>query len=152
MPEQVAVRRALETDAGAITQFNIDMALETENKQLNRKKIEAGVHSLFRHPEFGFYVVAEFEQRIVGCLMITYEWSDWRNGLFWWIQSVYVAPNYRRLGVYKTMYNTIREMAADYPQVCGFRLYVERDNEVAQSVYHKLGMDETPYKLFEEEL
>ncbi len=152
MTNPITVRRALESDAEIIAEYNKSMAWETEGKRLDFDKIMKGVQSLFRHPEYGFYVVAEHQERVVGCLMITYEWSDWRNGLFWWIQSVYVAPKYRQMGVYRTMYKTLREMAADHPEVCGFRLYVEKESSVAQQVYQQLGMDESPYKVFEEEL
>jgi ribosomal protein S18 acetylase RimI-like enzyme len=82
--------------------------------------------------------------------MITMEWSDWRNGLFWWIQSVFVVPEYRRRGIYRKLYAHVQELAAQEPNVCGFRLYVERDNTRAQQTYAALGMTETPYRLFEE--
>lgn len=83
--------------------------------------------------------------------MITKEWSDWRNGLFWWIQSVYVKPEYRRQGIYRRMYRFVKDLAENHPEVCGCRLYVEKENTVAQSTYSALGMTETHYKLFEEE-
>jgi len=145
------IRKANSKDAESIIQFNIAMAMETENKTLKREEIEPGVHGLFQKPEYGFYVVAESEGNVVGSLMITYEWSDWRNGLFWWIQSVYVIPEFRRKGVYKKMYLTIKAMAKDKPDVCGFRLYVEKENTNAQKTYAALGMDETHYKMYEEE-
>ncbi len=144
------IRRATISDAHDIIDFNIAMALETEGKVLKRTEIESGVHGLFNHSEYGFYMVAEFEGQIIGSLMITYEWSDWRNGVFWWIQSVYVRPEFRRKGVYRSMYLVIKELASSESAVCGFRLYVERDNAIAQRTYTKLGMSETHYKLFEE--
>ena len=144
------VRKATPKDSDSIIQFNIAMAMETENKTLKREEIEPGVHGLFQNPEYGFYMVAESEGKVVGSLMITYEWSDWRNGLFWWIQSVYVIPEFRRKGVYKTMYLTIKAMAKERDDVCGFRLYVEKENSNAQKTYAALGMDETHYKMFEE--
>lgn len=82
--------------------------------------------------------------------MITTEWSDWRNGVFWWIQSVYVLPDYRRRGIYRRMYQFIQELAANEPNVCGFRLYVEQDNLRAQKTYTAMGMDQSPYRIFEE--
>ncbi len=144
------IRKAQPSDAQTIIEFNIAMALETEDKVLKRSEIEPGVQGLFDHPEYGFYMVAESDGQIAGSLMITFEWSDWRNGVFWWIQSVYVRPEFRRRGVYRAMYNVIKDMAAEMTSVCGFRLYVERENINAQMTYQSLGMEETHYKLFEE--
>lgn len=144
------IRKATQEDAEIIARFNIEMALETENKVLQQEKIENGVRSLFKRPELGFYMVAEVEGTVIGSLMITKEWSDWRNGVFWWMQSVYVVPEFRRKGVYRSMYQKIKELAAQKPDVCGFRLYVENENRIAQKVYSDLGMDETHYKMFEE--
>ncbi|TVQ10098.1 MAG: GNAT family N-acetyltransferase [Balneolaceae bacterium] len=144
------IRRAVEADAEAIIRFNTAMALETEQKVLPEDQIRPGVTALFRKPEFGFYLVAESGGRVVGCLMVTYEWSDWRNGLFWWIQSVYVIPEFRRSGVYRSMYNKLRELAAGTHDHCGFRLYVEKENRAAQEAYTALGMHKTRYSIFEE--
>jgi ribosomal protein S18 acetylase RimI-like enzyme len=129
------------------------MALETERKELAKQKIESGVRGLINNPQYGFYLVAEEprENRVVGSLMITYEWSDWRNGLFWWIQSVYVIPEFRRRGVYRAMYHKVKELASGDPGVCGFRLYVEKENHTARQTYRDLGMSETNYRMFEEE-
>jgi ribosomal protein S18 acetylase RimI-like enzyme len=146
----LTIRRAVEADADAIVRFNTAMALETEQKMLPEDKIRPGVTALFRKPEYGFYLVAESGNRVVGCLMVTFEWSDWRNGLFWWIQSVYVTPEFRRSGVYRSMYKKLRELADGTPDHCGFRLYVEKDNRTAQETYTALGMNETRYALFEE--
>ena len=126
------------------------MAWETENKELMPEVILAGVTSLFENPSRGFYIVAEIDAKVVACLMITTEWSDWRNGLFWWVQSVFVLPDYRRRGIYRTMYQFIKDLANREPNVCGFRLYVEKDNLRAQSTYAALGMSQSPYSLFEE--
>lgn len=150
MDNPVTVRKATSDDANSLIEFNIAMAMETEQKTLEREKIEPGVKALFDHPEYGFYLAAESEDRIVGSLMITKEWSDWRNGLFWWIQSVYVIPEFRRQGVYRSMYQTIQDMAKEQNGICGFRLYVEKENVSAQKTYRKLGMKETHYKMFEE--
>lgn len=144
------VRKAIKTEAEILVQFNIAMALETEQKHLEEDKIRIGVKSLFDKPEYGFYLAAEMDGQIVGSLMITKEWSDWRNGLFWWIQSVYVLPEYRRTGVYRSMYRKIHDMAKNRPDVCGFRLYVEKENKPAQKTYSNLGMSETDYKMYEE--
>ena len=137
-------------DTDTLVRFNISMAYETEQKHLEKGLITTGVQALFSKPEYGFYLVAEVEGRVVGCLMITKEWSDWRNGLFWWIQSVYVIPKFRRKGIFRSMYLKIQGMAKNNQEVCGFRLYVEKDNATAQKTYLNLGMSETDYKMFEE--
>jgi GNAT superfamily N-acetyltransferase len=144
------IRLATPQDAQVLTQFNVAMALETEGKELLPEVIGAGVRALLAAPAAGFYVLAEQADRIVGGLMITKEWSDWRNGNFWWIQSVYVRPESRRRGVYKALYRHVQDLAAGDPAVCGFRLYVERENSAAQSVYAALGMKSTRYLVFEE--
>jgi ribosomal protein S18 acetylase RimI-like enzyme len=144
------IRQATPADAPPLVEFNCAMALETEGKELLPEVIGAGVRALLANPAAGFYVVAESDGRVVGALLITKEWSDWRNGTFWWIQSVYVRPELRRQGVYKTLYRHVQEMAAKDPGVCGFRLYVERENARAQSTYASLGMKETHYRVFEE--
>jgi ribosomal protein S18 acetylase RimI-like enzyme len=146
----MAIRVATPADAAVLTEFNAAMALETEKKELLPEVIGAGVHSLLGNPAAGFYVVADEGSRVVGSLLITKEWSDWRNGDFWWIQSVYVRPEFRRRGVYKALYRYVQELAAQDPNVCGFRLYVERENSRAQATYRTLGMKETRYLVFEE--
>ncbi len=148
--DNVNIRIASLKDASAIADFNRVMALETENKILDTEVLSQGVTSIFKKPELGFYVVAELNNKFVGCLMITTEWSDWRNGIFWWIQSVYIHPKHRRGGIYSKMYEHIKTLAADNSQVCGFRLYVDRENEIAQKGYVSLGMKKTNYLLFEE--
>jgi len=144
------IRVATPADAGVLVEFNAAMALETEGKELLPEVIGAGVRSLLLRETSGFYLVAEDDGRVVGSLLVTKEWSDWRNGDFWWIQSVYVRPEFRRRGVYKRLYRHIQEMAAKDPGVCGFRLYVERENARAQTTYRALGMKETRYLVFEE--
>ena len=144
------IRVATPADAGVLVEFNAAMALETEGKDLLPEVIVAGVRSLLQRESSGFYLVAEDSRRVVGSLLVTKEWSDWRNGDFWWIQSVYVRPEFRRRGVYKRLYRHIQEMAAKDPGVCGFRLYVERENARAQTTYSALGMKETRYLVFEE--
>jgi ribosomal protein S18 acetylase RimI-like enzyme len=150
MTEELRIRKAGRNDAGAIARFNRCMALETEGKALIEERVQAGVRRLIDEPSLGFYVVAESGGEPVGCLMVTQEWSDWRNGLFWWIQSVYVEPAARRRGIYRRLYAFVRELAQDEPGVCGFRLYVERENSVAQRTYASLGMAETAYRVYEE--
>jgi ribosomal protein S18 acetylase RimI-like enzyme len=143
------VRLATPQDAPVLIEFNAAMALETEQKALLADVIGAGVRSLLGDPAAGFYAVAEKKGEIVGALMITKEWSDWRNATFWWIQSVYVRPDVRRQGVYKLLYRHVQELAANDPAVCGFRLYVERENGRAQATYNALGMKKTGYLVFE---
>lgn len=150
MSQSLTIRKATKADANSIIEFNIAMAMETENKTLKRNEIEPGVNSLFAKPQYGFYLIAEDRGKAVASLMITYEWSDWRNGLFWWIQSVYVRPGYRRQGVYSRMYKIIKQIGDVESGVCGYRLYVEKENTIAQKAYRNLGMDETHYKMFEE--
>ncbi|HEY0079848.1 MAG TPA: GNAT family N-acetyltransferase [Pyrinomonadaceae bacterium] len=154
--QEISLRLAGEGDVDALVGFNRAMARETEAKELSVDVLTAGVGALIRNPSYGFYVVAEApgasgaEDEIVGSLLITYEWSDWRNALFWWIQSVYVREDFRRRGVYRRLYAFVKERAAAEGNVCGFRLYVEKQNLVAQQTYQRLGMAETYYKMFEE--
>lgn len=144
------IRPAGSGDAQVIAAFNRAMAWETERKELHPETILAGVRNLIANPQYGFYVVAEVAGQVVACLLITYEWSDWRNGLFWWIQSVYVFPEFRRRGIFRRMYAYVKNLARRTPEVCGLRLYVAEDNEQAQTTYRQLGMEATHYRLFEE--
>ncbi len=144
------IRRAERGDAETLARFNEAMARETEGKALEAATVRAGVEGLFERPEHGFYLVAERAGRPVGTLMITTEWSDWRAGLFWWIQSVYVRPEARRQGVYRALYAHVRREAARAEHVRGLRLYVERENAAARATYRTLGMKETRYRMFEE--
>lgn len=146
----LTIRRATPADVETIAAFNEAIARETEGKTLDPATIRAGVGGLFARPDLGFYLVAEDGGRIVGQLMITYEWSDWRNGVFWWIQSVYVRPEFRGKGVYRALHAHVKTMAKNAGGVCGFRLYVEKENAAAQATYKRLGMHETPYVLYEE--
>jgi ribosomal protein S18 acetylase RimI-like enzyme len=150
MSDEIHVRLATPRDAEVLIRFNSAMALETERKALLPEVVSAGVHYLLNHPGAGFYLIAEVATTVAGSLMVTNEWSDWRNGNFWWIQSVYVHPDFRRRGVYRQLYRTLQTLAARDPAVCGFRLYVERDNVRAQATYRASGMAETRYLVFEE--
>ncbi|MBI9051111.1 MAG: GNAT family N-acetyltransferase [Anaerolineaceae bacterium] len=145
------IRRATLPDAAIIAEYNVAMALETENIKLDPGTVNAGVNALLASPASEFYIVAEVDGNIAACLLITTEWSDWRNGVFWWIQSVYVAPSHRRKGLYRTMYSRIKEMANKEENVCGFRLYVDKENLAAQKTYRSLGMEPMHYILFHEE-
>jgi len=144
------IRKAERCDADAIAGCNSAMALETEGKALLPGRVNPGVLRLLNDPSLGFYVVAEQAGSVVGSLMVTNEWSDWRNGLFWWIQSVYIVPAARRQGVYRALYDFVRDMARADPGICGFRLYVEKDNTAAQRTYSSLGMEPTDYLVYEE--
>lgn len=146
----IQIRRGEPRDTTVLAGFNMAMAEETENLKLLPDVITAGVSAILGDPARGFYLVAESAGEIVGALMVTSEWSDWRNGFFWWIQSVYVRPEYRRLGIYRHLHEHLRELARSQPDVCGLRLYVERENARAQATYMRLGMHETHYLLYEE--
>lgn len=139
-------------DAPALVEFNQAMALETEGKKLDSEILKSGVEAVFDDEKKGFYVVAETDGKIVGGLMITFEWSDWRNNWFWWIQSVYILPEYRGQGIYRLLYEYVKAKAADAKTVCGFRLYVEKENTRAQKVYENLGMERSHYLMYEEML
>lgn len=144
------IRQALSQDIAELAEFNINMARETEGMELIPEAITAGVKGMIENPQRGYYLVVELDNGIQASLMVTTEWSDWRNGMFWWIQSVYVRPAYRRQGLYRELYARVKELAEQEPSVCGFRLYVERENTNAQKAYEALGMVETEYRLFEE--
>ena len=136
-------------DVGAIVDFQVAMALETEGFELDRAICRLGVEQVFRDPSLGCYYVAESGLEVVGSLMITYEWSDWRNGIVWWIQSVYVVRALRRRGVYAGLYEHVKRLADADRGVRGIRLYVDRRNEPAQEVYTRLGMNGEHYQVFE---
>ena len=147
----VTIRRATPADARLIAAFNVAMARESEDRALDAALLEQGVRHVLLEPRDGFYLVAEVDGEAAGSLMVTYEWSDWRNGCFWWIQSVYVLPEFRRRGVYTRMHAQVRDAALADRRACGIRLYVEKDNAGAQATYSQLGMTETDYRRFEEE-
>lgn len=145
------IRLARRADAEALIGFNLAMALETEGKTLTADVLRPGVEAVFDDKNKGFYVVAEDGDQIVGGLMVTFEWSDWRNKWFWWIQSVFIRPEHRGRSIYRRMYDFIKLLADERGDVAGFRLYVEHDNVNAQRVYEKVGMVHSHYLLFEEE-
>ena len=144
------IRKATLNDAIALVDFNQAMAFETEKKQLDSDILTAGVNQLLNDENKGFYLVAELPSgEIAGSLMVTFEWSDWRNSQFWWIQSVYIRPQNRRQGIYSKLYNNVKALANEEQGVCGFRLYVEKDNITAQKTYQNLGMHESHYDMYE---
>ncbi len=148
----ITVRLARRGDIETIVEFNAAMAFETESKVLPRDMLRAGVTAVFDEARRGFYRVAQIGEEIAGCLMITFEWSDWRNGDWWWLQSVYVKPEFRRHGVFRAMYDHIEQAALASDDVVGVRLYVEKENHRAQSTYASLGMGEEDYFMFRKTL
>ncbi len=152
MSANVVVRQATSHDASVIARFNALMGDETEGKQLDGAILEKGVNAILTDASKGVYYVAEMNGLVVGQLMITYEWSDWRNANFWWIQSVYVEKEFRELGVFKSLFEHVRSLAESRSDVCGIRLYVEKGNERAQKAYERLGMSRSHYEMFELEL
>ena len=151
MPTEIHIRRAIPADAGFIVESNIAMALETEGMDLAQDVVRPGVAAVLADNSLGFYVVAEIGDELAGQLMVTFEWSDWRNGLWWWIQSVYVRPEYRRRGLYTALHRHVAEAAKATGGVCGLRLYVEQENTLAQGVYQSLDMSPTRYHMYEVE-
>lgn len=144
------IRPAKKEDAAALVEFNQAMALETEGRRLDSQTLRNGVEAVFQADDKGFYVVAEEAGKIVGGLMVTFEWSDWRNGWFWWIQSVYILPEARGKKIYSRLYEFVKDEARARKDVCGFRLYVEKENLHARKVYEKLGMEASHYLMYED--
>lgn len=145
----ISIRAAAPTDASTIAHFNNRLAEETESRTLLPKLIGSGVAALLADPSKGRYWVAEFDGEVIGQIGVTYEWSDWRNGMMWWIQSVYVNENHRRKGVYSSLYRQVESLARSDPDVIGLRLYVEKENERAQATYSKMGMKATNYQIMQ---
>lgn len=144
-------RPATIDDAPTLAQFNQAMALETEGKTLDPDTVLRGVRRVFEDPSRGRYLVAESDVcQVVACLLHTFEWSDWRDGQVWWIQSVYVHPEHRSRGVFKLLYQAVKQLGEQAGDVCGYRLYVEQDNLRAQQTYQALGMDPTRYLVYED--
>ncbi len=144
------IRKAKEQDLCALVQFNQAMAQETEGLTLDTATLTQGVGTLRQRPEKGFYLVAEQEGEIVGSLMVTFEWSDWRAKDYYWIQSVYVRPQNRRQGIYAKLYQEVKRLASANGGAASFRLYVEQENLAAQQTYQALGMQQSYYLMFEE--
>lgn len=144
------VRDATTADVPVIVDFMAAMAAETEDRALDRILVGKGILHAITHPADAIYLVAEVDGVVRGCLMLTFEWSDWRAGRFWWIQSVFVADGWRRLGIYTRLHEAVRSRAMQDPLACGIRLYVEKDNHPAQATYTAMGMIQTDYRVFEE--
>lgn len=143
------IREAQPDDAAVIAEYNIRLARETEGRELPAATLLAGVRALLEDPSKGLYFVAEEAGQVVGQVMITFEWSDWRNGMFWWLQSVYVREESRGQGVFRALFEHVRQLAGQQAGVCGLRLYVERENERAKAVYERQGMTNAGYEVFE---
>jgi GNAT superfamily N-acetyltransferase len=149
------IRPATMADVETISAFNAALARETEARTLDRQLLQAGVETILQDPSKGWYAVAvnshdSVQSKVVGQILITYEWSDWRNGNFWWLQSLYVDPQYRQQGVFRQLYDHVFGQAqANTEKVCGFRLYVERDNQQAHKAYAHIGFQETAYQMHE---
>jgi GNAT superfamily N-acetyltransferase len=144
----IIIRKATPEDAAAIIDFQQKMAWETEQMHLIPEIISKGVNAVFTNPSRGQYWVAEEKNVVIASLLITYEWSDWRNTNVWWFQSVYVLPEFRRTGIFRSMYSQIKN-EADKENVAGLRLYVETNNKGAQNTYEALGMESLHYKMYE---
>jgi GNAT superfamily N-acetyltransferase len=144
-----SIRLATVADTPVIVRFNTRMADETEHITLDQERLKAGVDALLRDPSKGVYYLAEQNNAVVGQMMITYEWSDWRNGTFWWIQSVYVESSARGSGVFRALFDYIHSLATSQTDVCGLRLYVERSNDRAKRTYDRHGMHPSHYEMFE---
>ena len=149
---KITIREATREDTESIVRFQEGMALETEDKVLDQVLLRNGITAIFDSTQKGFYIVAEVGSVVVGSLLITYEWSDWRNATFWWIQSVFVDANWRRKGVYRSMHDYVVNVAKSRKDICGIRLYVERTNTIAQQTYKDLGMTHSHYDLYETDI
>jgi ribosomal protein S18 acetylase RimI-like enzyme len=145
----ILIRTALPTDCDVIVDFNCRLADETEGKLLDRAIVTRGVAAALADAHKARYFLACDGERPVGQLMFTWEWSDWRDGVFWWLQSVYVVAEFRGRGVFRRLFEHVRELAGRDPQVVGLRLYVEHDNSAAQAVYARLGMSRPGYHVLE---
>lgn len=148
-PIETKIRRATKADLAVVAEFNYRLALETEDLALDRGRLRAGVERVLTDPSLGVYYVAEFEGAVVGQLMITYEWSDWRNGMIWWLQSVFVQPEFRRAGVFRALFAHAEREAKAKADVCSVRLYMHHANEKARRTYEQVGMKRTHYVVFE---
>jgi GNAT superfamily N-acetyltransferase len=147
----LTVRPATPADVPMIAEYNRRLARETEHFELDLATVTAGVAAVVADPgQRGPYYLACDEAEVVGQMQTTFEWSDWRNGWFWWVQSVYVRADYRGRGVFRTLYDHVRRRARDTGDVIGIRLYVERENRSAQETYRRLGMSELPFHLMQE--
>lgn len=145
----IEIRKAQIADCDSIVRFQVEMAWETENYKLDRETVIKGVESVLNNDRLGSYYVAVADNSVVGSLLTTFEWSDWRNGTILWIQSVYVDSRFRKVGIYGTLYSHIKALVAAEASLKGIRLYVDESNQGAQEVYARLGMNGEHYRVFE---
>jgi ribosomal protein S18 acetylase RimI-like enzyme len=145
----MTINKATPKEIPILAEFQQKMAMETENLQLDSETLHSGIEALFNDPSKGSYFVVRDHTKTIGCLMLTYEWSDWRNGTVVWIQSVYVLPEYRGKGVFRMLYTHVQQLVHANPSLRGIRLYVEKENHIAQKVYQAMGMDGEHYQLYE---
>lgn len=151
----LCIRKARLEDLERIVDFNVKMAEETEGKVLDKNVVREGVRAVLNDRAKGFYLLSEYTTKgrvIAGQLMVTFEWSDWRNKDFWWIQSVYVDKGFRNKKVFSSLYGTVAKMALSEGSVGGLRLYVDKDNDSAKQVYQSLGLKKTGYEIYEKPL
>ncbi|MFO8087583.1 MAG: GNAT family N-acetyltransferase [Bacteroidales bacterium] len=146
---KITIHKADSSALASITHFQLEMASETEELLLDHAVVKEGVRFIFEHPSHGFYLLASEGTTVVGCLLVLYEWSDWRNGHVLWLHSVYVLPEYRQNGIFKSMYQYVKNMVSRDNSMKGIRLYVEKENKLAQKVYQDIGMTDEHYTLFE---
>ncbi len=150
MIDHVVIRLGELSDLSTLVDFNVAMAKETEGLELNGDTVTRGTKMVLMGNNHGFYMVAEYKEQVLGSLLVTFEWSDWRCARFWWVQSVYVSPEFRKRGVYRRLYAHTKALAKQQPGVCGLRLYALETNVKAQQAYIQLGMEKTGYQVFEE--
>ena len=143
------IRKALNKDIDVIARYNYNLAYETENKILDMNILTRGVEAIIKDENKGIYHVCEINGEVVGQIMYTFEWSDWRNGTFLWIQSVYVNKEFRWIVIFKALYKFIRDIEDNDNNICGIRLYVEKENTIAKKTYKNIGMKECNYYIYE---
>lgn len=145
----ITIRTANRDDAAQILEYQLMLAHETETVALDKLVVSKGIKAVFDDPGKGTYYVAQQKEQVIGCCLITFEWSEWRNGTVWWLQSVYVDIRHRRNGVFKKMYEHLTKTIAQNPAILGLRLYVDKSNLRAQKVYGTLGMNGEHYTVYE---
>jgi len=146
------IRDATSDDVDALVAGNLSLAAETEDHTLNPERLRRGIAALLEDPAKGWYLVAESDGQVIGQLMVTSEWSDWRNGAIWWLQSVYVPPEHRRRGVLRALHARVVQIAQEVGDVVAIRLYVEAGNEAAQAAYERLGLVSAGYDVWHQPL
>ncbi len=150
MPIEIKIREAVKSDIPVLAEFNQALAKETEDMQLNPETLALGITNALTRDEC-HYFIAELNGEVVGQTMITYEWSDWRNGIMWWIQSVFVSPEHRGKGVFRVLFRHVEQLAKKHPDVKALRLYVMQNNLSGKNTYTALGMNDSGYVVYEKE-